>query len=169
MSRGIFRRFLRYVLLVIASWEKRPKPRGPIDLEIVRKAVTVERLAEDMELELVELFPRQSELRFQAVQLLLLLEESSPRGQKELAEELGVAEYALSRVLGKLESHRYIVRRWEGKDKVVSLRKTEQRDPISPDLILFHEITRIERRYPTFSANLSLFNQSLSGRRLGSS
>jgi len=123
MSRGIFRRFLRYVLLVIESWEMRPKPGGPIDLQIVRKAVTVERLAEDMELELMEIFPKQSQLRFQAVRLLLLLEESGPRRQKELAEELGVEEYALSRILGKLESHRYIVRRREGKDKVVSLRE----------------------------------------------
>jgi hypothetical protein len=57
MSRGIFRRFLRYILLVIESWEVRPKPRGPIDLEAVKNVVTVERLAEDMELELVGALP----------------------------------------------------------------------------------------------------------------
>jgi len=68
MSRGIFRRFLRYITLALRHWEKDGK--GPIDTTIVKEAVTVERLAEDMELELAELFPKQSELRLQAVRLL---------------------------------------------------------------------------------------------------
>jgi hypothetical protein len=122
MSRGIFRRFLRYVLLVIESWEMRPKPRGPIDLQIVGNAVTIERLAEDMELELVELFRKQSDLRLQAVRLLMYLEESGPKKQAELAEEFGLEEYAMSRLLAKLELHEYIARRREGTDKIVSLR-----------------------------------------------
>jgi len=125
MSRGVFRRFLRYITLTLDLWERRPEPRDLVDSATVREAVTVERRAEDMELELMELFPKQSELQFQAVQLLLLLEELGPRRQKELAKELGVEEYALSRVLGKLESHRYIARRQEGTGKVVSLRRTE--------------------------------------------
>jgi Mn-dependent DtxR family transcriptional regulator len=124
MSRGIFRRFLRYILLVIESWETRPKPRGMIDLQMVQNAVTVERLAEDMELELVELFPKQSDLRLQAVRLLMHLEESGPNKQAELAEELGLEGYAMSRLLAKLELHRYVVRRREGTDKLVSLVRT---------------------------------------------
>lgn len=124
MSRGIFRRFLRYITLTLDLWERRPKPRDPIDSATVREAVTVERLAEDMELELVELFPKQSDLRFQAVRLLVLLEESGPRRQTELGEELGIEEYAMSRLLAKLELHRYIARRREGTDKLVSLVRT---------------------------------------------
>jgi hypothetical protein len=123
MSRGIFRRFLRYILLTIESWEMRPKPRGPIDLETVENVVTVERLAGDMELELVELFPKQSDLRLQAVRLLMHLEESGPKRQTELAEELGMEAYAMSRLLAKLELHRYITRQREGTDKIVSLWK----------------------------------------------
>ena len=92
-----------------------------IDTETVKEAVTVERLAEDMELELVELFPKQSDLRLQAVRLLMHLEESGPKKQTELAEELGLEEYAMSRLLAKLELHRYIVRRREGTDKIVGL------------------------------------------------
>jgi len=124
MSRGIFRRFLRYITLTLDLWERRPKPRDLIDSATVREAVTVERLAEDMELELVELFPKQSDLRLQAVRLLMLLEESGPRKQTDLAEELGIEDYAISRLLAKLELHRYILRRREGTDKVVSLVKT---------------------------------------------
>ena len=121
MSRGIFRRFLRYITLTLRRWEVDGK--GPIDTTVVKEAVTVERLAEDMELELAELFPKQSDLRLQAVRLLMYLEESGPKKQAELAEEFGLEEYAMSRLLAKLELHRYIVRRREGTDKIISLRE----------------------------------------------
>ena len=88
MSRGIFRRFLRYITLTLQHWET--KKNGPIDTTIVKEAVTVQRLAEDMERELAELFPKQSDLRIQAVRLLMRLEESGPRKQTELVEELGM-------------------------------------------------------------------------------
>ena len=83
----------------------------------------MERLAEDMELELAELFPKQSDLRLQAVRVLMHLEESGPKKQSELAEELGLEGYAMSRLLAKLELHRHITRRREGTDKIVSLSK----------------------------------------------
>ena len=85
MSRGIFRRFLRYITLALGHWEIDGK--GLIDTAIVKQAVTVERLAEDMELELAELFPKQSDPRLQVIRLLMHLEESGPRSQTELADE----------------------------------------------------------------------------------
>jgi uncharacterized membrane protein len=121
MSRGIFRRFLKYITLALRYSESHDKKI--IDTQTVKEAVTVERLAEDMELELAELFPKQSDLRLQAVRLLMYLEESGPKKQSELAEEFGLEEYAMSRLLAKLELHRYVVRRREGTDKIVSLRK----------------------------------------------
>jgi hypothetical protein len=125
MSRGIFRRFLRYIMLTLDLWQIRPEPREPIDSETVKEAVTVDRLAEDMELELVELFPKQSDLRIQAVRLLIHLEESGPQKQSELAERLGMEDYAMSRLLAKLELHRYIARQRSGTDKIVSVTKKE--------------------------------------------
>jgi DNA-binding MarR family transcriptional regulator len=98
------------------------KPRGPIDLETVKNVVSDERLAEDMGLELVELFPKQSDLRLRAVRLLMHLQESGPKRQTELTEELGMEAYAMSRLLAKLELHRYILRRRDGTDKIVGLR-----------------------------------------------
>jgi hypothetical protein len=120
MGRGIFRRFLRYITLTLQYSESHGKKI--IDTETVKAAVTVERLAEDMELELAELFPKQSDLRVQAVRLLMRLEEFGPKKQAELVEEFGLEEYAMSRLLAKLELHRYIDRRREGTDKIVSLR-----------------------------------------------
>jgi len=52
------------------------------------------------------------------------LEESGPRKQTELVEELGMEDYAMSRLLRKLELHRYLVRRREETDKLVSLQRT---------------------------------------------
>jgi len=51
-------------------------------------------------------------------------EESGPKKQSELVEELGLEAYEMSRLLAPLELHRYIVRRREGTDKLVSLLKT---------------------------------------------
>jgi DNA-binding MarR family transcriptional regulator len=70
----------------------------------------------------LELFPKHSDLRRQAARLLMLLEESGPVKQSELADELGMDHYALSRLLAKLELHRYVVRERAGTDKMVSLR-----------------------------------------------
>jgi DNA-binding MarR family transcriptional regulator len=50
------------------------------------------------------------------------LEESGPNKQTELAKELGLEGYAMSRLLARLELHRYIARRREGTDRIVSLR-----------------------------------------------
>lgn len=124
MSRGIFRNFLRYISMTLDSWESLPEPKGLIDLALVQRTITVDELAEDMEIELGRVFPRGSDLRIQAVRVRMLLEGSGPRKQMELVEELGMERYAMSRLLEKLELHRYIVRRRDGTDKVVSLLKT---------------------------------------------
>jgi DNA-binding MarR family transcriptional regulator len=67
----------------------------------------------------------ETHLRLQAVRLLMHLEESGSKRQTELAEDLGVEAYAMSRLLEKLELHRYITRQREGTDKIVSLCKKE--------------------------------------------
>jgi hypothetical protein len=72
----------------------------------------------------VDVSQKQSDLVLQAVRLLMHLEESGPKRQTELAEELGMEAWAMSRLLANLELHRYIVRRGDGADKLVSLLKT---------------------------------------------
>jgi len=95
-----------------------------IDVELVVEAVPVERLAEDMELELYALFPKQSDLRELAVRLIMLLEEDGERRQSELLDLLGVKDYTLTRLLGKLEEAGYITRRRKG-NNIVSLPSQE--------------------------------------------
>jgi hypothetical protein len=121
LSRGIFRRFLRYIKLSLDHWSIQRKRNIPITLEIVNKAVTTERLMEDMERELLELFPKQSDLRLQAVQLLIRLSESGPQKQSQLIKELELQPYAVSRLLSKLEHNHYISRQRAGTDKIVNI------------------------------------------------
>jgi hypothetical protein len=46
----------------------------------VKEAVTLERFVEDMEFELLDVFPKHSELRMSAVRLLMHLQEWEERG-----------------------------------------------------------------------------------------
>ena len=122
LSRGVFRRLLRYITLTLDFWE-RDGGRGLIDVEAVKDAVTTEKLWEDMELELSGLFSRHGDLGFKAVELLMYLEQHGARKQGELAELLGIGSSQVSRLLTKLEHGRYVTRTREGTDKIVSLRK----------------------------------------------
>jgi hypothetical protein len=122
MSRGIFRRFQRYIMLTLDLWEEKERvERGRIEVATVREAVTMERLAEDMELELADLFPKHSDLRWLAVRLIMLLEGRGERKQSELLDLLGVRDYTMTRLVGTLEEAHYITRRRKGNEKIVSL------------------------------------------------
>jgi len=121
MSRGIFRRYLRYITLTLDLWESQPSPRKEIDPQIVKEAITIERISADMALELSEVFPKHSELQEHAARLLMGLEESGPRKQSQLAQELKLEPYVLSRLLRKMELHRYVNRKRAGTDKIVTL------------------------------------------------
>lgn len=120
MSRGIFRLFLRYITLTLDKFSRRPEPQGLIDQAEVKASVTPERLARDMEVELTELFPKHSDLRLHAVRLLMYLEESGATKQAELADQLGLEPYTLTRLLARLELHGYVRRERSGVDKLVT-------------------------------------------------
>lgn len=120
MSRGIFRRYLRYITLTLDLWE-RMHSTDLISVELVKKAVTIDQLAEDMEVELSDLFPKHSDLRFKAVELLMHLQEHGPEKQSNLTKALEVEDYVMSRLLTKLEHAKYIVRARDGTDKIVSV------------------------------------------------
>ena len=127
MSRGIFRRFLRYITLTLDLWGMEHRRRDSrIGVAVVKEAVTVERLSEDMELEFVDLFPKHSELRTLAVRLLMILEEQGKQKQSQLATLLDIEPYAVSRLLAKLETARYVTRTRDGTDKVVALKSTSR-------------------------------------------
>jgi CRP-like cAMP-binding protein len=119
MSRGIFRRFLKYLTLTLDHQEQTNSP-PPITVDQVRQAVPPQLLAEDMDQQLADIFPKQADQRIQAVRLLLHLEERGPTSQTEIAQLLNLPEYAISRLLNKLEDNRYIKRQKKGQEKIVT-------------------------------------------------
>jgi len=120
MSRGVFRRFLRYITLAI-NHQEQAGASFPITVDQVREAVPVQVLAEDMDQQLAEIFPRQPDLRTEAVKLLLYLEEHGPTSQTKITELLELHNYTVSRLLNKLEDHHYVRRERQGIENVISL------------------------------------------------
>ena len=93
-------------------------------LAIVTKAVTVEGLAGDVEIELADFFPRHSDLSLQAGRLLMHVENTDQKRQSELgrAGHGGALTEQACRVTGA--SHQF-VRRLKGTDKIVSTLETK--------------------------------------------
>jgi GTPase SAR1 family protein len=121
MSRGIFRRYLRYINLALDEWLTKPKRHVPITTETVKNAVTYKKMVEDMELELLQVFPKQKDYRIYTVRLFDYLE-SGPKKQSQLTEELNLPPYTITRLLNKLELHNYIKRQRKGTDKIISIK-----------------------------------------------
>jgi len=119
-SRGNYRRFKRYVALAIESYPQNAT-LNPISDEHVRRVISTDRVAEDLDVELERLFPKNPDSRQQAVRIMLHLSDSGPIAQGKLGKALGIAEHTLSRLLSDLELHRYITRQACGLRKIVSL------------------------------------------------
>ena len=109
LSRGIFRRFFRYVGKGIERAILSESPL-PITIENVKGVITTEQLAKDMDLELTDLFKNNREQKMLAIKILACLRENKEINQKSLAELLDEEQMAVSRHLRTLETYGYIKR-----------------------------------------------------------
>ena len=119
LSRGVFRRFMRYVKLCVLDM----KDRGGVDVRVddVRRVIGPKVISRDLDLELSG-FLRGSEKRI-AVEALSTLMSEGEMNQKELATELGSTQSSLTRLLQKLEMRGYVAReRGERKELRVSIK-----------------------------------------------
>jgi predicted transcriptional regulator len=122
LSRGIYRRYLRYITMTLDYWSKMKANQSDcIEKKVVKMAIPFERLVEDMESEFAGLFPKHSDLATLAVRVIMSLQENGSHKQSQLTEELGVEPSTMSRLLTKLESSKHIIRSRIGVDKIVSL------------------------------------------------
>lgn len=119
MSRGIFRRFKNYISSTLDLWISDGRS-GEIGPATVRRAIPIERIAQDMELDLKPLFPKHSELSIMAVRVLLDLEETGSEKQSDLATKFEMEAFEMSRLLSKLETVGYVRRHRDGTDKIVA-------------------------------------------------
>ena len=120
LSRGVFRRFLKYLKLTCETFAVSDE-KPPIDVPHVNKAITVQQLMDDMELELYDVFKDVNQ-RKQAVELLNCLRSGS-MSQKNIAEFLNVSEPTAGKIVNKLLTYRYIDRqRGKGATWIITLR-----------------------------------------------
>jgi hypothetical protein len=119
LSRGIYRRFKRYISLTIRTLQWHLGPSELITPGLVRKVITSERLAEDLDTELEELFPKHIDSRRDAARIIHHLR-AGPLDQTKLGEALDIPAYTLSRLLSKMEP-RYVTRKIDGSHKIVSV------------------------------------------------
>jgi predicted XRE-type DNA-binding protein len=110
LSRGIFRRFMKYIQACIEKHVITEAKQERIDIELVNKTITFDQVVKDMDLELSDIFKR-SEQKLEAVKLLDFLRQNDEANQKQIAEGTGISEPTVSRLMQKLEAHRYVIRR----------------------------------------------------------
>lgn len=109
ISRGIFRRFKKYVLQCLQEFASAAN-KPTITVEDVQRAISLEQIVADMELQLCDVFPK-AEHRTLAVHILEYARKHPGLNQAELAEALEVDAFTLSRILPKLQLHGYIERK----------------------------------------------------------
>jgi len=87
----------------------------------VKEAVTIERLAVDMEVELTALFRNSSDQRKLAVKIMTVLQEHVEMKQNDLAKQLEIEPYAISRIITRLEDSKYVAHSHDGADKIIEV------------------------------------------------
>ena len=119
LSRGIFRKFKEYIAACLDEFlSEGINYNRQITAEDVRRIITTEKLVQDMELQLCELWPRSRENRVLAVKVLRYLREKGPTLQKEIAEKFFAGNLmACSRLLRKLAHFGYIKSKKEGVER----------------------------------------------------
>ena len=123
LSRGVFRRFLRYVKLCVEDMLRRGA--SEIGLGEVGGVVGPAVVGRDMALELSGFLRRYE--REQAVAAMTTLLKRGEMNQKELAKEIGSTPSSLGRLLQKLELRGYVVReRGSRKELKVSIKNQLQ-------------------------------------------
>lgn len=115
LSRGIFRNFKRYISHCLGVLFNKQLSR--ITKENVKTIITTQRIVEDMELQLSELFPHSKKNREYAVTVLRFLREHGQTQQKVLTKQFFENKMSCSRVLNALALYGYLEFTDEGRER----------------------------------------------------
>lgn len=124
LSRGIFRKFKDYIAICLDSLinDKGFDVTRTITQEDVQRIITTDKLVQDMELTLCELWPRNKDNRVFAVKVLKFLREHGPTAQKTIAAEIFDGNLMLcSRILNKLADYGFLKVEKKGAEKIWSV------------------------------------------------
>jgi hypothetical protein len=115
LSRGIFRRFKRFLGVCLEEYLVSGDRSKPMDREFAARALTVDELFKEMDLELSELF-KTEEMKENAVKIIRMLMKAKMLmkdreiQQRQLSRSLDMSEGSVSKILIKLEDHGYCTR-----------------------------------------------------------
>jgi len=119
LSRGIFRRFLKYIQITI---EKNLDNEYPVTVEHINNSITEDLIIEDMELELSDIF-KEKDKKAEAVRVLNFVRQQGECNIKTIAEGIDLSEKVVQRLIQKLHGYRYVdTKRGKGKEILVSLK-----------------------------------------------
>jgi hypothetical protein len=119
LSRGIFRRFLRYIRNCLEPYAPfDDSAEELIDLRRVQDTIDPDEVQKDWDLELSEVFKSQDAKSF-AAKIIAALMKTEGVSQKKLAEALKMSEASLSRILDRLEDYAFVRRERSGAEKIV--------------------------------------------------
>ena len=118
VSRGVFRRFKKYICLAIEAHQQQTKP---INEAQARMAITSDVIFKDLNEELSNLFD-QPERKSAASTILNYLRDHKKTNIKTLSKETGTSESMAQKIVAKLELYNYVtIQSGSGKEKLVSL------------------------------------------------
>lgn len=122
LSRGIFRRFLRYIQVSLEYCMGKNLADQTIGRDLAHEAIPWVEIVRDIEDELSTIFPKSLQLLKKALQIITLLtKQEAPIIQKQIAEVLSANQMDVSRIADKLEAYGYIIRQRQGNEKLVKL------------------------------------------------
>lgn len=101
LSRGIYRRFKRYIGVCISTVSDRT-----ITIDDVKTLISADELMADMHLELSGIF--RDEMLKAAVDVIRILHEVGSANQKTIAEQMNMSEAAISRLMSRLRLYDYV-------------------------------------------------------------
>jgi hypothetical protein len=109
MARGITRRWLRYMGVILQSWLLDERKPIPIDVKDVLQYLPMDEVAKDMDVELSHIFRKSPEGKKNAMSIITLVNSAHEAlNQKQIASRLKIGEMECSRIVNKLENYGYL-------------------------------------------------------------
>jgi len=108
ISRGIFRRFKRFIGILLEAWQIADRSKL-IDGEFVDRHLPIDVMEREMDLELSQAF-RNAKQKELAMRIISLTMQGRTMSQRGLAKHLEISESALSVLLGRLEAYGWVKR-----------------------------------------------------------
>lgn len=111
MARGITRRWLRYLGIILQSWLLDGRKPTPIDMREVPQYLPMDEVAKDMDAELSHIFRKSREGKKNTMAIITLVNSADrPLNQKQVASTLRIGEMECSWIVDKLEDYGYLKR-----------------------------------------------------------